>query len=341
MGTDRHEYNILVVEDNSGDFALVEDFLFEQIESPRIRRALDFETAKKVLGTEDFDIVLLDLSLPDKVSEPLIREIIPLSNGAPVIVLTGYTDFGFGLKSLSLGVSDYILKDDLTSMSLYKSIIYSIERKKSVLEKEQSDQRYSELFNFSPQPMWVVDLTTLQFLDVNRAMIKHYGYSREELLQMTLRDIKPADDIPGMEKSIEVDRQSHSEHIQRVVIHKLKDGRLRSVDLQISPLWYKGRWANIVIATDITERLNYVQAIENQNMRLKEISWIQSHIVRAPISRIMGLVSLITNPKESESEKQLMLDYILESVYELDEVVRNITDKSRVEDFQALLENAG
>jgi len=50
---------------------------------------------------------------------------------------------------------------------------------------------------------------------------------------------------------------------------------------------------------------------------------------------------LITNPKESESEKQLMLDYILESVYELDEVVRNITDKSRVEDFQALLENAG
>jgi len=340
MGTDKHEYNILVVEDNPGDFTLVEDLLFEQIESPRITRALDFETASGLLEKEDFDIVLLDLSLPDKTNEPLIREIMELSSGAPVIVLTGYADFGFGLKSLSLGVSDYILKDDLTSMSLYKSIIYSIERKKSILEKEQSEQRYSELFNFSPQPMWVVDVTTFQFLDVNRAMIKHYGYSREELLQMTLRDVKPADDIPVMEKDIEVDRQSNSEHIQRVVIHKLKDGRLRHFDLQISPLWYKGRRANIVIATDITERLNYMQAIEKQNARLKEISWIQSHIVRAPISRIMGLVPLISNPNESESEKQLMLDFILESVYELDEVVKNITDKSRVEDFQELLENA-
>ena len=83
-----------------------------------------------------------------------------------------------------------------------------------------------------------------------------------------------------------------------------------------------------------------MQAIEKQNARLKEISWIQSHIVRAPISRIMGLVPLISNPNESESEKQLMLDFILESVYELDEVVKNITDKSRVEDFQELLENA-
>jgi hypothetical protein len=51
----------------------------------------------------------------------------------------------------------------------------------------------------------------------------------------------------------------------------------------------------------------------------------------------MGLVPLFRNPNESEEEKQLILDYILKSVYELDEVVKNITDKSRVEDFQALL----
>jgi len=341
MGTDRHEYNILIVEDNPGDFALVEDFLFEQIESPGITRALDFEMAKGLLEKEDFDIILLDLSLSDKTNEPLIREIVPLSKGTPIIVLTGYADISFGLKSLSLGVSDYIPKDDLTSMSLYKSIVYSIERKKSILDIEQSERRYSELFNFSPQPMWVVDLNTLQFLDVNRATVNQYGYSREEFLQMTLRDIWPAENVPELEKNFEEDRQKNSEHLQRVVSHKLKNGRLRHVDLQISPIWYKGRRANIVIATDITERLDYVQAIESQNARLKEISWIQSHIVRAPISRIMGLVPLICNPRETESERQLMLDYILTSVYELDEIVRNITDKSRVEDFQALLENAG
>jgi len=334
---DKRAYGILVIEDNPGDFALVEDFLFDQIESPEIVRATTCSDAANILADNKYDVILLDLSLPDKTGAPLITEIIGLSKGAPVIVFTGYTDFSFGVKSLSLGISDYILKDDLTSMALFKSIVYNIERKKIISDNEQSEQRYSELFNFSPQPMWVVDLATLRFLDVNRAMVNHYGYSAEELLSMTLRDIGPAEDIPDLKRNHGQEEQNYSGYAHHVVIHRLKDGRLRNVDIRVAPVWYKGKRANIVTATDITERLEYVQAIESQNSRLKEISWIQSHIVRAPMSRIMGLVPLFRNPNESEEEKQLILDYILKSVYELDEVVKNITDKSRVEDFQALL----
>ncbi len=334
---DKIGYSILVIEDNPGDFALIEDLLFEQIESPEISRATTCSGAADILADNKYDVILLDLSLPDKTGAPLIEEIIGLSKSTPVIVFTGYADFSFGVKSLSLGISDYILKDDLTSMTLYKSIIYSIERRKIISNHEQSELRYSELFNFSPQPMWVVDLVSLGFLDVNRAMVTHYGYSRDELLSMTLRDIRPAEDIPELERNIERDQQGQSDYSHHVVIHRLKDGRLRNVDIRVAPVWYKGRRANIVTATDITERLEYVQAIESQNTRLKEISWIQSHVVRAPMSRIMGLVPLIRNTNESEEEKKLILDYILKSVFELDEIVKNITDKSRVEDFQALL----
>src|SRR6202035_2681720 len=107
--------------------------------------------------------------------ESLILDIIKICANVPVIVLTGYSDFTFGVKSLSLGVSDYILKDGLSSISLYKSIVYSTERKKSIADLKESEKRYSDVFHFSRLPMWIVDLDSLKFLDVNRATTDHYG----------------------------------------------------------------------------------------------------------------------------------------------------------------------
>jgi len=134
---------IFIIEDNPGDFALVEEFLFEQIEAPVISHVPNYLAAQAVLSERviPFDIILLDLSLPDKTGISLIEEVIKLSMNAPVIVLTGYIDFEFGVKSLSLGVSDYILKDELTGLSLYKSIVYSCERKKIILASENSELR--------------------------------------------------------------------------------------------------------------------------------------------------------------------------------------------------------
>jgi PAS domain S-box-containing protein len=79
---------------------------------------------------------------------------------------------------------------------------------------------------------------------------------------------------------------------------------------------------------DITERLNYIKAIEEQNENLKEISWLQSHVIRAPLARIMGLIHLIKDPNQDGSEKRKTLDYLLLSANELDEVIKTITEKS-------------
>ena len=333
MVTDKREYRILVIEDNPGDFALVEDFLFEHIAAPGISAATTFKSAKEILLLSKFDVILLDLSLPDKTGEPLIEDIIKLSENVPVIVLTGYTDFAFGVKSLSLGISDYILKDDLTSISLYKSIIYSIERKKSIADLERSEARYSELFNLSPLPMWVVDLNTLEFLDVNFATEHHYGFTRQEFLSMTLKDIRPVEELPNLDRWLAADRENPDTNSQRIVLHKKKNGDLRYVEIQIAPIHYQHRKANVVVATDITDRLNYIKAVEDQNEKLREISWLQSHVVRAPLSRLMGLVNLLKDLDEPIDEKEKMLEYILLSANELDEIIRNITDKSKVEDF--------
>jgi FixJ family two-component response regulator len=135
-------FSIFVVEDNPGDFELVEEFLLEQIETPTILHARNFKEAKDVLLKRNkIDVILLDLSLPDKTGIELINEIIAISLNIPVIVLTGYADISFGVQSLSKGICDYILKDELTPLTLYKSIIYSVERKKITSSLEESEKR--------------------------------------------------------------------------------------------------------------------------------------------------------------------------------------------------------
>jgi len=137
------DFCILVIEDNPGDFALVEEFLLVQIEAARITHAHNYSEAKEMLSDTSvvYDVILLDLSLPDKTGSELISDIASISNNAPVIVLTGYADFDFGVRSIAQGVSDYVLKDELTSLTLYKTIIYSLERRKIVASLEESEKR--------------------------------------------------------------------------------------------------------------------------------------------------------------------------------------------------------
>jgi len=136
-------FNILIIEDNDGDFLLVEEFLYEQFDELNLFHARNFKDALEFLnaGEVPFDVILLDLSLPDKTGITLIYKIISICNNTPVIVLTGYDDFDFGVKSLALGVSDYLLKEELTALTLHKSIIYSSERKKIVTALETSEKR--------------------------------------------------------------------------------------------------------------------------------------------------------------------------------------------------------
>ncbi len=128
---DTTSYNILIAEDNSGDSTIVEELLLEQISSPIIKRAGSYKETETIATTAfHFDVVLLDLTLPDISGEALIKAILKLITHTPIIVLTGFADIDFSIKSISLDIADYLLKDELSACILYKSIIYTIERKK-------------------------------------------------------------------------------------------------------------------------------------------------------------------------------------------------------------------
>jgi PAS domain S-box-containing protein len=330
---DQNQYEILIVEDNEGDFTLIQDFLEERFLTPKIYWAKNFKEANATLISTDckIDLVLLDLSLPDKSGEGLIIEIIPLCHQMPLIVLTGYSDIEFGAKSLSLGVSDYLIKDELNATSLYKSILYSLERKKTLIQLETSERRYSDLFHFSPIPMWVYDINTLRFLDVNASAIENYGYCLEEFLEMSILEIRPVEDVPSLLEKIELlNTNNNSTNPPETYRHKKKNGEIFFVEIQIKNISFQGVLARIILASDITERFTYIEAIEKQNKKLKDIAWIQSHVVRAPLARMMGLINLMKHQGFNDPDNEELYDYLLTSAIEFDEIIKEITDKSEL-----------
>ncbi len=125
-------------------------------------------------------------------------------------------------------------------------------RLKKGTKPRDSGEQYRLLFESNPHPMWVYDLETLSFLAVNDAAIHHYGYSRDEFLSMTIKDIRPSEDVPALLEN--VSRVTSGIDAAGVWRHKKKDGSIIFVEITSHTLTFKGRRAELVLANNITER---------------------------------------------------------------------------------------
>ena len=126
------------------------------------------------------------------------------------------------------------------------------ERRRAEEEVRRSEQRYRLLFDSNPQPMWVFDLETLRFLEVNEAAVQHYGYSREEFLSMSIKDIRPPEDIPALVQTLAAPVAG----LEKVGAwkHRKKDGSIIAVEITLHQLTFAGRSAELALVNDITER---------------------------------------------------------------------------------------
>ncbi|MGM0390106.1 MAG: PAS domain S-box protein [Bacteroidota bacterium] len=269
---------ILVIEDNLGDFILIEDYLNEIQSDVSIKRASTFKEAKTILKSDiQLDAILLDLSLPDVENrEILVKDIVEFSNTSAVIVLTGFGDKDFGVKTLSLGISDYLLKDELTISQLSKSIFYSIERKKSEIQLLESEKKYKSLFNSSPVPMFVLDRHSLQFLNVNDAAIKLYGYSGEEFLSLKVSDLWL--NIEEPEIDLLVNNKRH-DYFEFQISHKKKSGEVIHLEIQSNPISFDGRDARVTLLNDITARIKAEKLLADSEQRFKALVQEASDLV--------------------------------------------------------------
>ena len=115
-----------------------------------------------------------------------------------------------------------------------------------------SEENYRRLFRGHPHPMYVHDKETLRFLAVNDAAVAHYGYSREEFLNLTVLEIRPPEEFPRLIGELATSRPEPQ--YSGVWKHRKKDGTMIDVEVTVHELHFGERVARLVVAIDVTER---------------------------------------------------------------------------------------
>ena len=196
---------------------------------------------------------------------------------------------------------------------------------------KESEDHYKSLFILNPSPMWVLDSVTLQFLQVNDSAIRNYGYTNEEFLSMTAKDVKVEEDLALLQDDIQKNIKQ-GKPVSIFTRHRRKNKQEFYVEVIFNQIPFMGRSGILAIAEDISVQVDYIKAIEMQNNKLREIAWIQSHKVRSPLATILGLVDLLKE-ELSDAELKEVLHGIYVSSQNLDNVIKEITENTSTYDI--------
>jgi PAS domain S-box-containing protein len=202
-----------------------------------------------------------------------------------------------------------------------------------------SERNYRTLFEGHPQPMWLYDVDTLAFLNVNDAAIAEYGYSRAEFLAMTIKDIRPLEDVPKFleliaAKSPSYDRTGPWRHL-------LKDGSTVQVLVTSHDVTFGEHKARFVLAENLTEsqrlelELHQSQARAESNAELSrakdEMVAMVSHEMRTPLASLVGFAELMTMREVTAEQRKEYLAVMVQEGRRLTSLINDFLDLQRIE----------
>lgn len=214
-------------------------------------------------------------------------------------------------------------------------------KNKLAAELHKSEENYKLMFEKNPMPICIWDMETMKFLEVNGTMIAHYGYSREEFLNMTLLDIRPAEDVDDFMERYSTLAPGYRKE-SKLVIHKKKDGTHIKVLNVSQDITFNGRKARIVLVNDVTERLKVEEERETLLTALREslkardeFLTMASHELKTPITSLIlntDLKKLILTRNEPVStEKEIeALDIQRRQLTRINQIIDDMLDLSRI-----------
>ncbi len=207
-------------------------------------------------------------------------------------------------------------------------------RKKLEAELVENENLYRSIFNDNPVPMWIYDVDSLYFVEVNDAAIQSYGYSRDEFLGLQLMDIRPAEDIPALLEDIskkQLERQG-----PRLWRHLYKDGTVIDVEVMSHALpSHKGLNHRMVMAYNVTEKKASQEALEKAKALAEASDKLKtaflnniSHEVRTPLNGIMGATTLLNDPDLRPDDLPELIEIVNLSTSRLIQTVTDYMDIS-------------
>jgi PAS domain S-box-containing protein len=253
---------------------------------------------------------------------------------------------------LYLGLAIALTLLYMALLALVSSISLGLRRQLLVntLQAEQlttAARQYRLLFEQNPQPMLAYARDTLQIVAASNSMIERYGYSRDEFLTMTIRDLSPPEELEELGlymASISGDqRRGRVSHVRR---HRFKDGTIIDVEITSDDLRLDGRACRIVLSQDVTERNRTLaelavardQAVEASNVKSAFLANV-SHEIRTPMNGVIGMNDLLLDT-ELDDEQRSYAEQVARSGDQMMAVINDVLDLSKIEAGQFELDIA-
>ena len=173
---------ILLVEDNPGDAELMH-IILEGISEPKytITNVQRLAQALQAIQVEHFDMIILDLGLPDSSGIDTLRAIIEAAPSLPVVVLTGNLDEQLGLEAVKAGAQDFLNKGQISSQLLLRVLRYAFERKQAEINLRNAEQQFRTILDALDIQVLLMG-TDHRIRWPNRKVCEAFGLSREEII---------------------------------------------------------------------------------------------------------------------------------------------------------------
>jgi PAS domain S-box-containing protein len=270
------EHAVLVVNDLPDQLDLMNSALRKA--GYRVFTAEDGREAFDLAKRERPDLIISDVTMPRLNGIEfcrLVRQDEELKSMPILLVSALRTDTASVVEGLEAGADEY-LEIPFDSARLIAQASRLIERAKLEEALKASEERYRMLFECTPQPILVYEEDSLLFLAVNEAAVRTYGYSPAEFLSMTMKDIRPTEDVPAL--LIKTGAGIDGPVLTSPWRHKKKDGSIIYVEMSSHALLFGGQKARLAIATDVTDRklLDEEQKRMHASIQQSAIEWRQT-----------------------------------------------------------------
>ncbi len=188
--TGQRSIKVLLIEDNPGDARLVRELLTEEGDRFGIVLAGSMREARDQLNADTFDVVLLDLSLPDSHGFGTISCIRAQAPAMPLIVLTGFDDADFAVAAVEAGAQDFLVKGQFEGGTIRRAIRYAITRRTLEEQVRLSEERLKGIIELAHDGIVVID-EGYRITLFNPAAERLFGYPAAEVLGRSLDLLLP------------------------------------------------------------------------------------------------------------------------------------------------------